>query len=223
MDAPCAGARPPGARSLRVGRGYRHGFPEATRVRNHGVMAEPPPITTGRLLVAATALTDPTFRRSVVLIAQHDEEGAVGVVLNSPGETPVADILEKWAPLAGRPAVAFFGGPVALDAVLAVAVVPRGEPEGWRRIRGSVGVVDLDTPPAVLADAVRGVRVFVGYAGWGAGQLEEELAEGAWHVVDAEPGDVLADRPGALWRSVLRRQGGNLAMLATYPDDASLN
>ncbi|NJQ17815.1 YqgE/AlgH family protein [Streptomyces bohaiensis] len=172
---------------------------------------------------APSALTDPTFRRSVVLVAQHDDEGAVGVVLTSPGETPVADILEKWAPLTGDPPVAFFGGPVALDSVLALAVVPRGRPEGWRRVRGSVGIVDLDAPPAVLADAVRGVRVFVGYAGWGAGQLEEELAEGAWYVVDAEPGDVLTDRPRALWRSVLRRQGGNLGMLATYPDDASLN
>ncbi|WP_130798261.1 YqgE/AlgH family protein [Streptomyces otsuchiensis] len=179
--------------------------------------------TTGRLLVAATALTDPSFRRSVVLVLQHDEDGAIGVVLNRPGDTPVSELLEKWAPLAGEPAVAFSGGPVALDAVLALAVVPRGAPLGWRRVSGAIGIVDLDAPPAVLADAVRSLRVFVGYAGWGAGQLEEELEEGAWYVVDAEPGDLCVEDPTPLWRSVLRRQGGNLAMLATYPDDPSLN
>ena len=177
----------------------------------------------GRLLVATPALADPHFERSVVFVLEHDNEGALGVVLNRPTPVDVSEVLEPWAELAGEPGVVFQGGPVALDAALALAVVPGAGPLGWRRVHGSIGVVDLDAPPEVLAAEVGSLRVFAGYAGWGAEQLERELDEGAWYVVDSEPGDVCAPEPERLWRAVLRRQHGSLAMLATYPDDPSLN
>ncbi|MGK5529442.1 YqgE/AlgH family protein [Streptomyces sp. URMC 129] len=187
---------------------------------------------TGRLLVATPALSDPNFDRSVVLLLDHDREGALGVVLNRPTPVGVSEVLEPWAALAGEPGVVFQGGPVALDAALALAVVPgsgtppdsvRVGPLGWRRVHGSIGLVDLEAPPEVLAAELGSLRIFAGYAGWGPEQLERELEEGAWYVVDSEPGDVSAPEPERLWRAVLRRQRGSLALLATYPDDPSLN
>ncbi|MFE6162676.1 YqgE/AlgH family protein [Streptomyces sp. NPDC056486] len=197
---------------------------------------------TGRLLVATPALADPNFDRAVVLLLDHDEEGSLGVVLNRPTPVDVADILEGWGDLAGAPGVVFQGGPVSLDSALGVAVIPgdegsapsapgsrprprpvRGEPIGWRRVHGAIGLVDLDTPPELLAPALGSLRIFAGYAGWGPGQLEDELVEGAWYVVESEPGDVSSPDPERLWRAVLRRQRSELAMVATYPDDPSLN
>ncbi|MBA0049551.1 hypothetical protein E0L36_01080 [Streptomyces sp. AJS327] len=96
-------------------------------------------------------------------------------------------------------------------------------PLGWRRVYGAIGLVDLEAPPELLAAELGSLRIFAGYAGWGPGQLEKELSEGAWYVVDSEPGDVSSPAPEGLWRAVLRRQRGELAMVATYPDDPSLN
>ncbi|ARF55536.1 YqgE/AlgH family protein [Streptomyces gilvosporeus] len=206
---------------------------------------------TGRLLVATPALADPNFDRAVVLLLDHDEEGSLGVVLNRPTPVGVADILAPWAALAGEPGVVFQGGPVSLDSALGVAVVPGGgegvvvsgpgaeaaaegsadsdhaspgdEPLGWRRVHGAIGLVDLEAPPELLAAVLGSLRIFAGYAGWGPGQLEDELVEGAWYVVESEPGDVSSPDPEQLWRAVLRRQRNELAMVATYPDDPSLN
>ncbi|MDI3408020.1 YqgE/AlgH family protein [Streptomyces cavernicola] len=191
---------------------------------------------TGRLLVATPALADPNFDRAVVLVLDHDDEGSLGVVLNRPTPVGVGDILEGWAALAGEPGVVFQGGPVSLDSALGVGVIPGdeapqpgararrgGDPLGFRRVHGAIGLVDLETPPELLAAALGSLRIFAGYAGWGPGQLEDELADGAWYVVDSEPGDVSSPAPERLWRAVLRRQRSELAMVATYPDDPSLN
>ncbi|MEU5522362.1 YqgE/AlgH family protein [Streptomyces sp. NPDC093250] len=183
---------------------------------------------TGRLLVATPALADPNFDRAVVLLLDHDEEGSLGVVLNRPTPVDVGDILEGWAALTGEPGVVFQGGPVSLDSALGVAVVPGGAagesaPLGWRRVHGAIGLVDLEAPPELLATVLGSLRIFAGYAGWGPGQLEDELVDGAWYVVESEPGDVSSPAPERLWREVLRRQRNELAMVATYPDDPSLN
>ncbi|MBT2508178.1 YqgE/AlgH family protein [Streptomyces sp. ISL-98] len=179
---------------------------------------------TGRLLVASPALADPNFDRAVVLLIDHDEEGSLGVVLNRPTPVGVRDILLPWAALAGDPDVVFQGGPVSLDSALGVAVIPGDEgPLGWRRVYGAIGLVDLEAPPELLAAALGSLRIFAGYSGWGPGQLENELREGAWYVVESEPGDVSSPEPESLWRAVLRRQRSKLAMIATYPDDPSLN
>jgi len=188
---------------------------------------------TGRLLVATPALGDSNFERSVVLVLDHDEDGALGIVINRPTPVDVAEVLPVWQSLATEPGVLFQGGPVALDSALGLALVPgegEDEPLGWRRVVGRLGLVDLDVPPEVLAAEVTRLRIFAGYAGWGAGQLEDELTEGAWYVVDArfgvgvdDAGDPFSGAPEDLWRAVLRRQGGDLAMVSTYLDDPSLN
>lgn len=192
-------------------------------MRDHVRMTEVSSLT-GRLLVATPALADPNFDRAVVLLLDHDEQGSLGVVLNRPTPVDVRDILLPWAPLAGDPGVVFQGGPVALDSALGVAVIPGEEgPLGWRRVHGAIGLVDLETPPELLAAALGGLRIFAGYSGWGPGQLEVEVGDGAWYVVDSEPGDVSFPDPERLWRAVLRRQRSELAMVATYLDDPSLN
>ncbi|HEX2313792.1 MAG TPA: YqgE/AlgH family protein [Thermomonospora sp.] len=187
-------------------------------------------IAVGRLLVATPQLDDPNFRRSVVLIVEHDPgEGTLGVVLNRPTEVPVDRVLPPWAELATGPSVVFQGGPVALDSALALARVPgEDEPLGWRALDGDtdvgrVGLVDLDAPPGLIAAEVIQLRVFAGYAGWGVGQLESEIEDGAWYVVPGEAGDVFAADPERLWQAVLRRQAGDLAFVATFPEDPSLN
>ena len=179
---------------------------------------------TGSLLIAAPTMADPNFARTIVLLLDTGESGALGVVLNRPTELEVADVLEPWAELVASPSVLFQGGPVETDAALAVATVAADDdPVGWRRVFGSTGLVDLDAPVEILASAVSAIRIFAGYAGWGSGQLEAEIEEGAWYVVPAEPHDPFLDEPDALWSRVLRRQGGQLAMMATMPAEPGLN
>jgi putative transcriptional regulator len=138
-------------------------------------------------------------------------------------------VLEQWTELTTEPSVVFRGGPVAPNSALALAMIPgKDEPIGWRALDGApalarLGLLDLDTPPRLLAPAITSLRVFVGYAGWSPGQLEAEIDEGAWYVLTAQPADVFAADPDRLWRQVLRRQDGDLAFLATYPDDPTLN
>ncbi|NHC45270.1 YqgE/AlgH family protein [Motilibacter aurantiacus] len=183
----------------------------------------------GRLLVAAPALVDPSFAGSVVLVLDHDGGGALGVVLNRPTDVPVADALPSWAGHMSDPSVVFRGGPVALDSALALALlatVPAAEdpePLGWRQVVGALGLVDLDAPPEILASRTAAMRVFAGYAGWGSGQLEGELAADAWLVVDSLPGDAFSTSPEGLWRAVLRRQTDRRALLSTMPEDPSRN
>ncbi|MEK8143502.1 YqgE/AlgH family protein [Streptomyces sp. M10(2022)] len=191
---------------------------------------------TGRLLVATPALADPNFDRAVVLLLDHDEEGSLGVVLNRPTPVGVGDILASWAGLAGEPDVVFQGGPVSLDSALGVAVIPGDE--GASRMPGSVrpdrtrsasgGCTGRSVwwtwrRPGAAGRGAGFAAHLRGYAGWGPGQLEKELTDGAWYVVESEPGDVSSPRPEKLWRAVLRRQRSELAMIATYPDDPSLN
>jgi putative transcriptional regulator len=187
-------------------------------------------IVVGSLLVATPLLDDPNFRRSVVLVVEHDhEDGTLGVVLNRPTEVPVDRVLPPWGELVTGPSVVFQGGPVALDSALALASVPgEDEPLGWRALDGGsdvsrVGLVDLDAPPGLIAPEVVQFRVFAGYAGWTAGQLRSEIEEGAWYVLPGESRDVFMEDPEHLWQAVLRRQGGDLAFVATFPDDPSLN
>lgn len=170
----------------------------------------------GQLLVAAPILIDPNFHRTVVLVAEHGEEGAMGLVLNRPTDTSVGDALPALAPLAGEQERVYVGGPVALESVLAVAELD--DPgDASELLFGAVGFVqEADV-------SVRRGRVFVGYAGWSAGQLETELEEESWLVVPALPDDLFGDDPDGLWSTVLRRQGGPYALLALMPPDPSLN
>lgn len=184
----------------------------------------------GRLLVATPLLGEPNFRRTVILIVEDEpEEGTLGVVLNRPTEVQVGQVLQAWAELVTGPTVVFKGGPVSPNSALALALA-RGEDEplGWRSLDGSslmsrIGLVDLEAPPELLAGGITSLRVFAGYAGWGPGQLRAEIEEGAWYVLPGEPTDAFLAEPERLWPEVLRRQGGEFAIVATYPDDPTLN
>lgn len=177
----------------------------------------------GMLLVATPPLVDPNFDRTVVLLLEHSDQGAVGVVLNRPSGTRVADALPGWELLAAEPAAVFVGGPVAEDAAIALGAARRPDPgAGWAPVVGGVGTIDLHQGPDDVYAEVRAIRVFAGYAGWGAGQLEGELAANAWVVAPALEDDVMGD-PDDLWRRVLLRQRGRTAWLANAPLDPSMN
>lgn len=177
----------------------------------------------GRMLIATPAIEAGPFWRSVVFLLDHDEEGALGVIVNHPLESDVDDVLPDWARLVNAPECLFDGGPVAMDSALALGVI-KGEdsPVGWKRMAGKVGLVDLDGP-VPGSGAFAGLRVFAGYAGWSAGQLEEEVEGGSWIVVDAQDSDLTSPQPENLWRDVLRRQSGDLRFWATYPEDPNWN
>lgn len=179
--------------------------------------------TAGQLLVATPLLGDPNFDRTVVLMLEHNDEGALGVVLNRPSDLPVGDILPDWAALASAPGEVFHGGPVSTDSALALVRTSGAAVIGVRQLPHEVGVVDLDTPTQLVQDAVTEMRVFAGYAGWGAGQLEGEIDEGAWFVVDTLPDDAFTSDPDTLWRRVLRRQPHPLSLVASFPRDPALN
>jgi len=168
--------------------------------------------------------------KTVVLIVEDDpEEGTLGVVLNRPTEVPLEQVLESWTALVSGPPVVFRGGPISPNSALALALAQgSAEPVGWRSLNGSplmsrLGLVDLGAPPELLAEGITSMRVFAGYAGWAAGQLRDEIDEGAWYVLAGNPADAFVTEPEHLWREVLRRQGGELALVATYPDDPVWN
>ena len=97
------------------------------------------------------------------------------------------------------------------------------DPPGWRRLFERIGLLNLDTPVEIADGAYTHLRIFAGYAGWGSGQLDGELELGLWHVVPALPVDVFDPEPETLWRRVLRRQGGDLALLSTWTAMPELN
>ncbi|GAB6985817.1 YqgE/AlgH family protein [Nocardioides pyridinolyticus] len=179
----------------------------------------------GMLLVATPALLDPNFVDAVVLLLDVDDQGALGVVLNRPSGIPVSDVLADWGDVVAEPEVLFRGGPVSTEGALAVATLRAEDdvPVGFRAVEGRLGLVDLDTPVELLEGSLEGVRIFAGYAGWGAAQLLGEIEEGSWYVVPAQLPDVFRLDPSELWRDVLRRQPGELAWHSTRPADPDLN
>ena len=182
--------------------------------------------TKGRLLVATPLLTDPNFERTVVLMLEDNDEGALGLVLNRPSELEVEEPLPDWADLSAPPPVVFVGGPVSRSSVIALARVgdgPQPTEDAWTSVLGPIGVLDLTADAALMHAVIDGVRVFAGYAGWGSDQLNGEIAEGAWFVVDALPTDATTDEPDELWRSVLARQPDRLRLFANYPPDPAVN
>ena len=180
--------------------------------------------TAGALLVAAAELGDPNFAGSVVLLLDVDHDGALGVVLTAPTSVHVADVLPAWSGPLGA-SVVHRGGPVGLDGALGLGRVadPESAPPGWRPCFDDVGLVDLDAPVELIADALADFRVFAGYAGWGAEQLVDEIEEGSWYVVPSAPGDAFRLDATHLRRDVLRRQPGELAWVSTRPADPHWN
>lgn len=179
----------------------------------------------GMLLVATPELGDPNFAGSVVLLLDADDDGVLGVILTRPTRTSIEEILPDWSELSSPPSVLFEGGPVGTDGALAVSRLRDHDaaPIGWRPITSHLGILDLDTPPDLIGDALTGLRIFIGYAGWDAEQLRAEIATGSWYVVEGRLDDVFAaDAPG-LRNRVLRRQPGALAWHVTRPVNPKLN
>lgn len=181
--------------------------------------------TPGVLLVAGTDLSDGVFDRTVVLILDSDESGSLGVVLNREATIDLKSALPAWAPLVSEPPVLFEGGPVSQEGAICLASPrrPDEEPPGWRSLFDTVGLLHLDTPIEIAEGAYRDLRIFAGYAGWDAGQLEAELTAGMWYPVPSQEGDAFDPDPATLWRRVLRRQGGDLALFSTWAPDVDDN
>jgi putative transcriptional regulator len=168
----------------------------------------------GRLLIASPSMAD-YFHRTVILVVEHSDQGAFGLVLNRPSEATVGEASPELAELIGADHLIHVGGPVQPNAVTAVG--EHSDPaDATKLIVGAVGMVDLDDPPALHR-----LRVFAGHAGWAAGQLDDELDQEAWILADARPDDPFGD--GDLWAEVLRRKGGEFALLARMPPDPSVN
>ncbi len=179
---------------------------------------------TGSLLVATPLLVDATFAQTVVLLLDHDEDGTLGVVLNRPTELAATDALPSVLGLPAEPAVLFEGGPVAPQNAIAVGSLASAEPDPlwFRRVFGQVGLVDVDALESGEAH-VHAMRIYAGYAGWSPGQLDAELAEGAWFVFPLLASDVFCPTPENLWRDVLRRQPAPLSFLSTWTPDPDSN
>ena len=184
-------------------------------------------VRAGTLLLANIDLLEPTFRRSVIYVVEHNDGGTLGVVLNRPSETAVYNVLPQWADLVAKPRTMFVGGPVKRDAALCLGILRVGvDPDGMtglRHVAGRIVMVDLDADPELIATSVEGLRIFAGYSGWTIGQLEGEIERDDWIVLSALPSDVLVQPRVDLWSRVLRRQPLPLALLATHPVDLSRN
>lgn len=172
----------------------------------------------GQLLISKPAIHADAFDGTITLLLEHNHDGALGLILNRPSELLIEDAFPDWASVAVDPPVVFAGGPVERNSLIALGASPHADGD----LVFGLHSLDLDT--AVGPDSpVDRARVFAGYAGWGAGQLEGELANHVWWVVDGHLGDLFSPDPLDLWASVLRRNGGELAWFAHFPDDPSLN
>lgn len=189
---------------------------------------QPPPrlteTLTGKLLVASPALTDPNFHRSVVLMCAHGADGSFGIVLNRPLPMLAVDRVRAWGRDVAWPVNLFAGGPVQSNVTFAVGLSaePRSDP-WWTSIVDRIGLVSLNADPGEVLPALVQFRIFAGYSGWRAGQIEAEIRSESWFVVDSFPSDALTDEPERLWHNVLRRQPGQLKMFAFVPEDMAVN
>jgi putative transcriptional regulator len=175
----------------------------------------------GHLLLSAASLWDPNFRKTIVLIGHHDDEGAVGVVLNRATEVTVEEAVPPLASIVPVDEPLFIGGPVQPQA--AVVLADFADPSIAQILAlGSIGFLPEEVDPEDVG-GIRRARVYSGYSGWGPGQLEAELEEGAWIVEPALPEDVFAPDPDHLWERVLRRKGRNFDLMRTMPVDPSQN
>lgn len=178
----------------------------------------------GRLLVASPALTDPNFNRTVIFLVRHSEEGAFGLVLNRPlADLELAETLPGWLTYATEPRVVFAGGPVERTIAFGLARYSPNAAGNEDDIAPGLRLLNLHDLPEGEGRGPEDLRVFSGYAGWSPGQLESELEQSAWFVVDVRARDLFAREPETLWRDVLKRQRGELALFAHFPTDPAAN
>ena len=175
-----------------------------------------------QLLVASPQLGDPNFARTVVLITEHNEDGAMGIVLNRPATTTVEDAAPELRELVIPGDDVFVGGPVQPSSVIVLAEWETPD-DSAVPIFGGIGFVGSGADPDELGRSVIRARVFAGFAGWSFGQLESELERDDWILEPAVPEDVFTETPEDLWSDVLERKGGQYALVARMPLDPSLN
>jgi putative transcriptional regulator len=176
----------------------------------------------GKLLIAGPTLQDPNFARSVVLVGEHNEDGALGVILNRASETPVSEAVPDLAELVGHADPVFVGGPVQPSAVLVLAEFEEPD-EASQLVVEDVGFLAVDDDDPCSTAELGRARVFAGYAGWGPGQLETELERDDWIIAPSQVEDVFDEDPATLWSRVLDRKGGQYRLVARMPADPSLN
>ena len=175
-----------------------------------------------QLLVASPQLGDPNFARTVLLITEHNDEGAMGVVLNRPATVTVGEAAPELEELVGPGEDVYVGGPVQPSSVIVLAEWEDLDDNAVPIFDG-IGFVGAETDTAELSRSVSRARVFAGFAGWGPGQLETELERDDWIIEPALPDDVFCPDPEQLWSDVLERKGGEYALVARMPLDPSLN
>lgn len=182
-------------------------------------------VQTADLLVATPEVMGDFFDKSVIMMLESDDTGSLGVMLNRPSTTTIDLALPEWVDLVSPPADLFIGGPVKQNGAICVAKLrPHIQPPpGWRRLSGDLGLLQLDTPVEIVNGAFLDMRIFAGYCGWGAEQLEGEMIRGSWQVCSGRPEDLFTADPNGLWHRILRRQGGDLAMLSSYTSSFELN
>jgi putative transcriptional regulator len=176
----------------------------------------------GQLLIAGPALLDRNFWRTVVLVVEHTEEGALGLVLNRPSDTSIAEAVPQLEELLEPDDLLFLGGPVQPSSVIVLA---QFEDPGDAALLAfdDVGVLGTASAPEELVTGVSTGRAFVGHAGWGPGQLDSELERGDWILEPARRQDAFSAEPEELWAEVLTRKGGSYALIARMPADPSTN
>jgi putative transcriptional regulator len=157
-----------------------------------------------------------------VLICQHGEEGALGLVLNRPGELVIGDVAPELADIVGADAVIDAGGPVQPDALLVLGEFEDASYAGMPVV-GRVGLMGDGRDVADLAGVTFRARAFAGYAGWGPGQLDAELDREDWFVAPAGIDDIFDPDADELWSRVLGRKGGHFKVVARMPIDPSVN
>jgi putative transcriptional regulator len=176
----------------------------------------------GQLLLAAPSLQDPNFQRAVVLIGAHSEEGAMGVVLNRPSAVTVGEAVPQLEQAVGELETVYVGGPVQPSSIVFLAEFLDPAPAGLL-VLGRIGFPAPEADIDELSESIARRRVFAGYAGWGEGQLDEELDQGDWIALPAQPEDVFTEDPDELWSRVLARKGGAYVLMARMPLDPSVN
>jgi putative transcriptional regulator len=173
----------------------------------------------GSLLVAHPNMLDPNFRRAVLFISAHTpDDGALGVILNRPLEKQVSEVVSE-APLNALDKVpVFFGGPVGRDRLIFASLEWKSG-EGLKLNHN----VELDEANKQIGKSPGSIRAFIGYAGWGAGQLEAEMKQNAWVIRKPDRATTKLDRLPRLWFDIMSRLGPWFKLLAAAPDDPSLN
>ena len=174
----------------------------------------------GSLLVAHPNMLDPNFRRTVLFISAHDpNDGALGVIINRPLDRQVADLVTETPPANLAEVPVFLGGPVGKNQLMFAAFEwTKGE---GLKLNHSAGLEEAGDAVAPKKPAI--ICAFVGYAGWGAGQLEAEMKQKAWLLQKPSPSVLKLDRLPRLWFDIMRTLGPWYKMLAAAPDDPSLN